>query len=212
MNKITNMRLFDTRKICFFSFLLVVLSACSTTSGIDNTRYFSLTPLTQSYTGEPLAEQLTLGIGPVEIPGLLNRPQLVYRKNNNEIKISEENQWAGSSMREEIQKTLIERAIDVSGSQRIMYYPWPRDLWPEYEVRVRIERLDGTPGKEVILEAHWDLLTNKGKDLITSRKSRYEIAPDSKDFLAYVIAQQSLLSNLADEILKEIISYQNNNQ
>ena len=200
------MRFSNTCKLCFFSLLLVGLSACSTTSGTD-ARYFSLTPLSQPYTGKALSDQLVLGIGPVEIPRLLNRPQLIYRKNNNEVMISERNQWAGS-IQEEIQKTLIERVIDVSGSHRIMHYPWPHNLWPEYQARIHIERLDGTPGKEVVLEAHWDLLKSKSKDLIISRESRYEITLDSNDFLAYVLAQQTALSKLADEILEEIISYQ----
>lgn len=200
------MRLPDTRKLVLLGILLVGLSACST-SPSSEARYFSLTPLNEHYTGKALANQLSLGIGPVEIPGLLNRPQLIYRKDNNEVLISEQHQWAGP-MREEIQQAMVERIVDVSGSNHIMHYPWPRALWPEYEARVRIERLDGTPGHEVILEAHWDLLTDRGKQLLASRKSRYQISLESEDFLIYVIAQQIALSNLADEILREIVSYQ----
>ncbi len=197
-------------KLISLSILFTVLSACSTISsnGGRGERYFSLTPLNESYTGKALSDQLVLGIGPVDIPRLLNRPQIIYRVNNNEVIISEHNQWAGS-LQEEIQEVLIERIIEVSGSQRIMYYPWPSNLRPEFEARIRIDRLDGSPGKDVTLEVHWDLLTSKGKDLIVSRKSQYEILLDDEDFLSYVIAQQTALSKLADEILEEIISYQN---
>ena len=195
-------------KLISLSILLTVLSACSTTSsnGGSGERYFSLTPLNESYTGKALSDQLVLGIGPVEIPRSLNRPQLIYRKNNNEILFSEQNQWAGS-LREEIQKVLVDRIIDASGSSRIMHYPWLHDLKPEYEVRIRIERLDGILGEEVVLEAHWDLLTSRGKELLVSRESRYKIEiNDSDDFLAYVIAQQTALTKLADEILDTVIS------
>ena len=198
-------------KLISLGILLTMISACSTSSGRggnDGERYFSLTPLNESYTGKALADQLILGIGPVEIPRSLNRPQLIYRKNNNEILFSERNQWAGS-LREEIQKVLVDRIIDTSGSSRIMHYPWLHDLKPEYEVRIRIERLDGILGEEVVLEAHWDLLTSRGKELLASRESRFKIEIDnSDDFLAYVIAQQTALTKLADEILDTVISNQ----
>ncbi len=196
-------------KLISLNILLIILSACSTTSnnGVGE-RYFSLTPLNQTYLGKALSDQLVLGIGPVEILRSLNRPQLIYRKNNNEILFSERNQWAGS-LREEIQKVLVDRIIDVSGSNRIMHYPWLHDLKPEYEVRIRIERLDGILGENAVLEAHWDLLTSKGKELLASRESRFEIEINKgDDFLDYVIAQQTALTKLADEILDTVISNQ----
>ncbi len=202
-----NMKLLYTYKIIALCFILPGLSACVSSSRLDESRYYSLTPLSQIYSGERLNPQLNLGIGPVEISSILNRPQLVYRENNNEIKISEHNQWAGS-LREEIQKTLIERAMNISGSDRIMHYPWPRDHWPEYETHIRIDRLDGMLGEKVVLVAHWDLFTDKGKKNLNSRTSRYMIALTNNDFLTYVVAQQTALSNLADEIVNEIISLQ----
>ena len=195
-------------KLFSLSILFVILSACSTITSKGNNdgeRYFSLTPLNEPYTEKALSDQLILGVGPVEIPRSLNRPQLIYRKNNNEILFSEQNQWAGS-LREEIQKVLVDRIIDVSGSSRIMHYPWLHDLKPEYEVRIRIERLDGVLGKEVVLEAHWDLLTSRGKELLASRESRFEVELNSNDFLAYVIGQQTALTKLADEILDTVIA------
>ncbi|MFK8068488.1 MAG: membrane integrity-associated transporter subunit PqiC [Gammaproteobacteria bacterium] len=203
------LKLFYAYKFFVIFIIFFGISACVSSSRLDESRYYSLTPLSQIYSDERLNPQLNLGIGPVEISSILNRPQLVYRENNNEIKISEHNQWAGS-LREEIQKTLIERAMDISGSDRIMHYPWPRDHWPDYETHIRIDRLDGTLGKEVVLVAHWDLFTERGKKLLSSRTSRHTITLTNNDFLTYVIAQQTALSHLADEIVNEVVSLQNN--
>ncbi len=200
------MKRYFFQKLFLFGFVLLGLSACSSTPTTE-ARYFSLTPIQTTEIIPAVATDLSLGIGPVEIPRMLNRPQIIYRKNNNEILLSEQNQWAGS-LREEIQGILIERAMQVSGSQAIMHYPWARDLRPEFEARIRIDRLDGELGKEIILEAHWDLLTQKDKRLITSRKSRHQINLESNDFLSYVVAQQAALTKLADEIVAEVISFQ----
>lgn len=199
-----NYYLFPSRLLS--AFMLLILSACSSTPTSDS-RYFSLTPLQTPSVEEGTIMNLSLGIGPIEIPRLLNRPQIVYRKSTNEIFLSEDNQWAGS-IREEIQDVLIERAIEISGSGQVFHYPWARDLKPEFQARVRIDRLDGELGQSVILEAHWDLVRQKDMTLITSKKTRYQVDVKQRDFLSYVIAQQSALSQLSDDILSEIKHYQ----
>ena len=189
--------------------LVLLFSACSTTS-TSSERYFSLTPIQSAENDLTALSELSLGVGPVEIPRMLNRPQIVYRKNSNEVILSEQNQWAGS-LREEIQDTLIEQIIQRTGSHKIIHYPWPSDMQPAFVSRIHIDRLDGELGKKVILEAHWDLIKRNSKELIATRKSHHSVSLTSDDFLSYVVAQQSALIILADEIVTELKKYQREN-
>ena len=73
----------EYRKSFIIMPLLIILAACSSSDSgpgagsIGGTRFYSLSsPLPNS---SVINNELSLGIGPVEIPRLLNRPQIVSR-------------------------------------------------------------------------------------------------------------------------------------
>ena len=70
--------------------LAVCLSACAGKSASSN--FYVLSPLPQSKLSG--SESKTIGVFPVAMPDYLDRPQIVTRVSENEIKLDEFSRWA----------------------------------------------------------------------------------------------------------------------
>ena len=191
--------------------LLLILNACSG-SGVDGgvgagsiggTRFYSLTaPLPSS---SSITNKLSVGIGPVEIPRLLNRPQIVSRKDNTEILIAEKHQWGGS-YKEELIKALTDNFSSLLKTERIEEYPWKTSFKPNYQVRIDIESFDGSVDKSVVLNARWRLVKNN-KELMVKRaviEVPVSTAGSASNYGAYVKAQSQAITRLSQEIVTYI--------
>ena len=79
--------------------LCLYLAGCAALSAQpDPSRFFTLTPLPQAEEAVSKisagSEQISLGIGPVKLPGYLDRQELVTRISQNRFDVSENDRWA----------------------------------------------------------------------------------------------------------------------
>ncbi len=187
----------------FFIFLLGLTSACSSLTGssdagLGGTRFYSLSALPPT-TAKPGA--LRIGIGPVEIPRLLNRPQIISRKNQSEINMAEFHQWGGS-YKEELIQALSDNLSSLLKTENIEQYPWKFSFKPQYQVRINIERFDGQLGKNIVLKARWRLLKNNREILVKRAVINTPVSGNS--YNAYVSAQSKALITLSRQIAAKI--------
>jgi len=72
-----------------------LLAGCAGTT--QHTRFLVLSPQTPETLGgqaSPTAG-LSIGLGPIKIPDILDRPQIVTRIDNNRLQLAEFHHWAG---------------------------------------------------------------------------------------------------------------------
>ncbi|MBF0234289.1 MAG: membrane integrity-associated transporter subunit PqiC [Desulfamplus sp.] len=98
-------------------------------------RFYMLTPVGEgedvlTKTKIIVDKNITLGIGPVNIPKYLDRSQLVVRLSPNEIRLEDFHQWAGHPA-EEIPSLLVENFTRILGIKTIYKYPWKSYVEPE---------------------------------------------------------------------------------
>lgn len=197
-------------KLLSFLFMLMTLAACSTFGGkTPEIRFYSLSAVSEinssTYpTSRPRqSPKLRIGIGPVRLPRQLKRPQIVTRINQNELKVSEDFQWAGS-LKEDITLAIADNLSALIGTEQIEMFPWKRRFKPNYQIRVQIEQLDGEPGKSVTLKARWWLrVDNTGTDKL-AKKSKYIVATKDTDYSSYVAALSDAIDKLSQEIAEEL--------
>ena len=194
-------------KLLYILLFSVAFSACtsliegdteSVVSNLGGTRFYSLSSLS------PATETnatLRIGVGPLQIPRLLNRPQIISRKNSNEINMAELHQWGGS-YEEELMQVMTDNLSTLLKTDSIEQYPWKFSFKPSYQVRINIERLDGTIGEIVTLKARWRLLKNN-KELLVKR-ALINTPIQGKSYEAYVKAQSKALEALSRQIASEI--------
>jgi len=178
--------------------LIQAISACAGSSlsggGSDHTRFYSLSSLAPSTASN---KNLRIGVGPLEIPRLINRPQIVTRKNETEIIMAEFHQWGGSH-REELIQVLSDNLSAQLNTENIEQYPWKFAFKPSYQVRINIERFDGELGKSVTLKARWRLM--KGKQEILVKRAVINTRIQGNSYNDYVKAQSSALKTFSKQI------------
>ncbi len=207
------MKLFDkSYPVRFFASIVIsivstLISSCSNSAGSDNsgglggTHFYSLSSLAQSTDNK---SALKIGVGPIEIPRLLNRPQIVARKNETEIIISEVNQWGGS-FKEDLLQTLIDNLSTLKKTDNVEQYPWKFSYKPDYQIKINFERFDGELGKNIILKARWRLLKNNREVIVRRTRITTPILGD-KSYKSYVKAQTKALILLSKKIASYIKS------
>jgi uncharacterized lipoprotein YmbA len=172
-------------------------------SNLGGTHFYSLSSLPPATATH---SKLRIGVGPVQIPRLLTRPQIISRKNSNEINMAELHQWGGS-LREEIIQVMTDNLSVLLKTDLIEQYPWKFVFKPHYQVRINIEQLDGKIGKNVTLKARWRLLKNN-KELL-SKRAFINTPAQGKTYGDYVKAQSKALETFSRQIADKIKQLKN---
>ena len=189
--------------------LLIVLAIVSTGCAVsDTTRYYALaSPPTADVTERPAAESgLTIGVGPVVVPGYLDRPHVVTRDASDGLEIWSYHRWA-EPLDLGIAQALAEALATRVPADRVAVFPW-RGAFAriiDYQVVVAVARFEGSPGRGVTLDARWRLLSRDGKELAFKRTTLTEPARGD-GFPALVAAMNRSVSRLAGEVGEAIRS------
>ncbi|MEW6720900.1 MAG: PqiC family protein [Thermodesulfobacteriota bacterium] len=122
------------------------------------------TPRSEFYTlhapaAAPGASAPRVAVGPVSIPSLVDRPQIVVRTGPNRVFIDEFHRW-GSPLRDDIARVVagnLASLLEASSGA--------------YRVRIDVTAFDSVPGEAAVLEAAWTVRA-EGSDGDRSRPSR----------------------------------------
>jgi len=123
-----------------------------------------ISPESVSRTGTSLDQQIAIGVGPIDFPDYVKRPEVVTRTAPNRIDVSEENRWAGP-LDKNFSRVLRENLSTLLNTQRVQNYPWNRITTVDYQVLVNVEQFD-TNSKQATLIAQWSIRDGRnGKEL-----------------------------------------------
>lgn len=182
----------------FIIAMVTMIAGCASTAP---TRFYSLNSL-----ASPEAEvnvlstdqNIAIGVGPVEIPDYMDRPHIVTRTGQNEIKFSDFNKWAGS-LNSDITFVISENLSALLSTRHVYAYPFKSYIPIDYQVVVNITRFDGMPGGEVRLKADWTILGGSKKVILMDAVSFSE-QTDGRDYDSLVAAKSRILTNLSRDI------------
>ncbi|MEN8107421.1 MAG: PqiC family protein [Pseudomonadota bacterium] len=139
---------------------------------------------------------LSVGLGPVSLPEIYDRPQIVTRTSTNQVNLAEFDRWAGD-LNKELSRTLAQNLMTLLNTDSIALYPWPGRYKPDFQVSIRFFRLDGELNNAASLEGVWRLLDgSKGCELAADRFQLQEQTsgpgyPELVDAISRGIAQLS---------------------
>jgi uncharacterized lipoprotein YmbA len=192
-------------RILLFIVLAIVSTGCAVS---DTTRYYALVSSpTPDVAPRPAAESgPTIGVGPVVVPGYLDRPHVVTRDASDGLEIWSYHRWA-EPLDLGIAQALAEALAASVPADRIAVYPWRGALTRilDYQVAVSVARFEGSRAHGVTLDARWRLLSRDGKELAFKRTTLTEPVPGD-GFPALVAAMNRSISRLAQDIGEAIRS------
>jgi len=184
--------------------LVLLFVGCRSTP--PPTAFYTLSVVTKmeaaSQSPVPMRD-LAIGIGPVQIPEYLDRPQIVTRTAPDKVALSEFDRWGGS-LRQDFPRVLAENVATLLGTDRVLAYPWGDRLDPAYRVALDVQQFDGALGGAVVLRATWIVTGREGKTPLSVRKSDIQEPVSGQDYDALVGAQSRAVGALSRDIAEEI--------
>lgn len=165
--------------------------------------YYSL--LTMEQLGTTVAGQsepdLRIGIGPITIPDVLRRTQIVTRDTQNIYRFNEFHRWAGV-LEKDFAYVLGNNLGDLLGVEKIAFFPWMHHFSPTHRIIIDVVQFDGDLTGEAILSALWAIVDTEGKVSLAEGKSVHRQPVQGGDYAGLVRAQSLLLAELSKEIAK----------
>jgi uncharacterized lipoprotein YmbA len=193
---------------CFwFSSLLLgilplLISGCA---GSKPSRFYTLNAIetTQDVKNRVVVEeQIVIGLGPVEIPAYLDRPQIVTINNSNELHISEFDRWAGP-LREDVGRVLLENLSVLLSDEPVSVISERLGVPLHYRLAVNVTRFDVGTGGDVELKAQWSLVEKDSQQMLVRESGIRELI-GGNGYGARVSAMSRAIGKLSREIADEI--------
>ena len=180
----------------------VFLSGCATSKKTD---FYQLEEgPNASLTG--VEKGAVIGVGPVQLPEYLNRPQIVTRSSQHRLNVSEFNRWV-EPLSDSIGRLLVVDLSNNLNSNRVYRVPRNnRDQALDLRVAIDFSRLDGELGKDIFLEARWTVFDKNNKPVLT-KVSLINTAVKGQTYVALVEAMNESLLTLGREIAQACAAY-----
>jgi len=164
------------------------------------TQFYVLEPLSAASSSLSATEKKRqIGIGPVSIPALLERKQIVTRLPDNSIKVAEFHQWA-SPLKDNVAEVLTHNLATLQPNSLIRTYPWSAYGAVDYRVIINIVRFDTRPDQSVNFEATWSIMDEKNHTLLSNGRSKIEHPMDDSSYPSTVKALSKILSEFSREL------------
>ena len=172
--------------------LLVAGCAASPSS-----RYFTL-----SGAGSPRAPQTATApsvlIGPVAIPAVVDRPEIVVTINDNEVWLDEFNRWA-SPLADAIALSTAEHVGAALGSPRVALASQAASVDADFSVAIEVQRFDSVPGSYALVDAIYRVRRSADGRTASGRTTDRQAVTD-KSYDALAAAHSRAVARLSRDI------------
>lgn len=141
-----------------------LLAACST----EPSRFYHLS-------GEPMASapaptasaaqtRRVVGVDTVDLPGYLDRPEIVLRASGSRLVVKEFDRWGGPL--DEMVTRALEKDLEAAlPEMEVVSLPQVRDVPLTQAVEVSLDRFDASEDGPAVLEARWRVFDRNGERL-----------------------------------------------
>lgn len=195
----------QSRLICrpflVLSILALVVSSCSLGRQSPPTRLYVLTALPRAEGGQGASATpgIAIGVGPVELPQYVNRPQIVTGESGNEIQQAGFEQWA-EPLEPNFARVLAENLSILLATDRVAVFPWKGPVPLDYQVVVEVTQFLGHTKGSVSLVALWRVLGKDGREALVSRQSSFTESTGAQDYGALAAAMSRTVASLSREV------------
>lgn len=112
---------------------------------------------------------LSIGIGPIEFPPYLNRPEMVSRTAENQLTFDEFHRW-GEPLRDNFRHVLAMDLDHQLNLGRVTFYPWYNTTPMDFAVSLSVLRFEPQPDGELLLHARWMVTDGHDPTILANRE------------------------------------------
>ncbi|HKA35154.1 MAG TPA: PqiC family protein [Candidatus Binatia bacterium] len=174
--------------------LAVFLAGCGSSPA---THYYTL-----GAAAEPVGRRssVSVAVGPISIPAVVDRPQFVVSTAPNQIGLDEFNQWA-SPLQNNIARVVVENLVALLGTPRVIL-----NGDAEYRASIEVQRFESAPGEAAVLDAVWSVRRLKDGKTETGRTTARE-AVQGRSYDALAAAHSRALARLSRDIADAVLAF-----
>ncbi len=178
---------------CAFICVLVGLIAACASSPPPKFYLLSRTPAP----GAP-PSTLSVLVGPVTIPAMVDQPQIVVSMSPNQVTLDEFNRWA-SPLASNISRVVAENLVDLLGTPRVSQFQQSLNVDADFRVAVEVQNFESTLGDAAAFSAVWAVRRTRDGRTETGRTAVRE-PPSDKSYDALAAAHSRALSQMSQDI------------
>lgn len=184
----------DPRVLCAFCAVLV---GCTSPAS----RFYTL-----SAASAPAAppSSLSVAVGPVSIPGAVDRPEIVVATGPNQVRLAEYDRWA-SPLQDEISRVVAENLVAMLGTPHVTQSPQTLAGGAAYRAIIEVQRLESAPGAAATLDAVWTVRRPKDDKSRSGRTTVREPLPE-QGYDAIAAAHSRAVARLSRDIADAVRS------
>jgi len=157
---------------------LLIAAGCASS---PPSRFYTLTGAAPTAKAQ---SDLAVAVGPVTIPAIVDRPQIVVTINDNEVWLDEFNRWA-APLSDAIGIVVAENLSAELGSPRVMLSSQATGNESDFHATIEVRRFESRPGIHALLDAVFSVRRVKdGVRLALDERGRMMSSPDFAQALA----------------------------
>lgn len=183
-----------------FAVIAALLAACGTTGP---SYFYVLSSSPAVSTPDALAQEPAIGVGPINIPKYLARPQMVQRSGDHQLELHEQHRWA-EPLQDNITRVLAENLARMVPTQQLAVFPWGRSARIDYHVTVEVSQFDADTEGNVTLTALWRVFGRTDEELVRQQLSSFTETAEGTEHAAIAAAHSRALDALSRDIAQVI--------
>jgi len=146
--------------------------------------------------------KFSVGLGPIELPGYIDRQQIATRTSTNRLSYSKNDRWA-APLSENFSRILAQNIAHLSNPARVIRFPWQNTDAPDYQVKIEVLQFEASSNQEALLTAHWSVI-DQNKKLLVSQRSQLHRRSASLSTEDFVKGLSETVGELSREIVKTL--------
>ena len=179
--------------------LCVVVALAAACASSPPSRFYTLSSTASSGASSGVAtSKLSVIVGPVSVPAIVDLPQIVVSTGPNQVTIDEFNRWA-SPLPNNISRVVAENLVQLLGTPRVSQFQQSLSAEGDYRVAIEVQTFESAPGDAATLNAAWLVRRARDGKSETGRTTVREPAAE-KSFDALAAAHSRALSRMSQDI------------
>ncbi len=136
--------------LCLMPFILVLVGCASPTPTFYS---FNAIPIPQAI---PAAKSTRIMVGPITLPAIYDRPQLVMKNANNTVQAYEYHRWA-SSLKGDIADVVSSNIAITLKISNVWSFSQSMQSNFDYQVFLDVQNIESKAGEDVVVDVLWSI-------------------------------------------------------
>jgi uncharacterized lipoprotein YmbA len=145
-----------------------------------------------------MSSGLSVSVGPVTVPAVVDRPEIVVKTGPNEVRLDEFNRWA-SALQDNLARVVAENLVAMLGTPHVTLFPQQLSAYSDYRVAIEVQAFESAPGEAATLDAAWSVRRSKDATTRTGRTSLRENT-QGQGYNALAAAHSRIVAQLSGDI------------